>query len=57
MLVLRRQQNNSCDTNCMDVRILRGRLLLGHLKVAVAARFSPLMRGVAAEVTGYVSGY
>ena len=49
--------DNSCDTNCVDVRILRGPLLLGHLKVAVAARFSPLMRGVAAEVTGYISRY
>ena len=40
-----------------DTWILRGRLLLGNLKVAVAARFSPLMHGVAAEVTGYVSRY
>ena len=53
-MVLRRQQNNSCDTNCVDVRILHGRLLLGNLKVAVA---TPLMRSVATEVTGYVSRY
>ena len=54
---LRRQQNNSYDTNCVDVRIVRKRLLPGHLKVAVAARFSPLMRDVAAEVKGYLFRY
>ena len=37
---LMRQPGNA---NCVDVRIVRGRLLLGHLKAPLAACLSPLM--------------
>ena len=51
LLVLQRQPNNAFDANCLDVRLVRGRLLLGHVE-ALWPHLSPLMRDVAVEVTG-----
>ena len=42
-VVLQRQGNNPYGTNCVDVRLVQRRLLLGDLKVAVATCFSPLI--------------
>ena len=49
-MVLQRQPNNQFDVNYLDVRLVCGRLLLGHVEAPVAARLSPLMRNVVVEV-------
>ena len=51
-VVLRRQPYNTYDVYCVEVRLQRGRRLLGHLEAAVAARLSPLMRDVPVKVAG-----
>ena len=51
-VVLRREPYNAYDVNCVEVRLQRGRRLLGHLDAAVGARLSPLMRNVPVEVAG-----
>ena len=55
-MVLQRQPNNLFNANCLDVRLVLGRLLLGHVEAPVVTRFSPLMRDVAVEVTGFHGG-
>ena len=47
-----RRPDSVYDVNCLDVRLARGRFLLGHLEAPVAARLSPLMRDVPVEVSG-----
>ena len=49
--VIRRPENRY-DCNCLDVRLSRGRSLLGHLEAPVAARLSPVMRDARAVVSG-----
>ena len=51
-VVLWRQPSNVFDVNCIEVRLARGRLLVGHLEAAVAARLSPLMRDFGVDVAG-----
>ena len=41
LVVLQRQPNNPFDVNCLDVRLVCGRLLLGHIEAPVATRLSP----------------
>ena len=45
---------NRFDIHCLDVRLWRGRLLLGHVEASVAALLSPLIRDLNLEVVGYV---
>ena len=40
------------DVNCLDVRLVRGHALLGHLDATTAARLSPLMRDFHVAVSG-----
>ena len=56
LVVLQRQPNNLFNANCLDVRLVHGRLLLGHIEAPVVARLSSLMRDVAVEVTGFHGG-
>ena len=51
-VTLLRQPGNVFDTNCVDVRLVHGRLLLRHLEAPLAARLSPLMLDLDVEVTG-----
>ena len=55
-MVLQRQPNNLFNSNCLDVRLVLVRLLLGHVEAPVVARLSPLKRDVAVEVTGFHGG-
>ena len=50
--VVLRRPDNLYDGNCLDVRLLCNRLLLGHVEALVAAHLSPLMRDWPVEVTG-----
>ena len=50
-VVLQRQPHNAYD-NCVEVRLLPGRQLLGHLEAALATLLSPLMRDVSVDVAG-----
>ena len=43
-VVLRRNPNNAYDVNCVEVRFVRGLLLVGHLEAPVARHLSSLMR-------------
>ena len=56
LVVLQRQPNNLLNANCLDVRLVFGRLVLGHVEAPVVVRLSPLMRDVAEEVTGFHGG-
>ena len=47
-----RWPNNAYDGNCIDVRLTRGDLMVGHLEAPVAARLSPLMRDLPINVSG-----
>ena len=38
-----RRPNNPYDVNCIDVRPMRGRVIVGHLEAPVAAHLSRLM--------------
>ena len=40
------------DVNCLDVRLVHGRFLLGHIEAPDAARLFLLMRDVPVEVSG-----
>ena len=51
-VVLQRQPHNAYYDNCMEVRLLPGRQLLGHLEAALATHLSPLMRDVSVDVAG-----
>ena len=51
MIVLRRP-DNPFDANCLDVRLVRRSLLLGHVEASVSARLSPIMRSGEVDVTG-----
>ena len=44
--------DNTYDINCLDVRLVRGRTMIGHLEAPVAAQLSPLMRDLPVDVSG-----
>ena len=45
-----RRPDSVYDVNCLDVRLARGRFLLGHIEVPIAARLSPLRCDVPVEM-------
>ena len=48
-----RRPHDRYDANCLDVRVVRGRLyLMGHLAAPVAALLSPVMQDVSVDVSG-----
>ena len=47
-----RRPRDRYDVNCLDVMLLRGRCMVGHLEAEVAALLSPLMRDASLEVSG-----
>ena len=47
-----RRPDNAYDVNCLDVRLARGRILIGHLEAPVATQLSPLMRDLPVDVLG-----
>ena len=47
-----RRPQDRYDMNCLDVMLLRGRFMLGHLEAGVAASLSPLMRDAFLEMSG-----
>ena len=49
-----RRPDNVYDINCLDVRLLCGRLLLGHVEAPVVACLSPLMHDWLLDGTGSV---
>ena len=40
------------NMNCLDVRLARGGMIIGHLEAPVAAQPSPLMRDLPVYVSG-----
>ena len=51
-VVVGRRPDNVHDVNCLDVTLVRGRYLLGHLEALMAARLSPMMRDMHVAVSG-----
>ena len=49
-VVVAQRPDNAYDANCLDVRLVRGQYLLGHLEAPMAARLSPMMRDVCIHV-------
>ena len=47
-----RQPDSVYDVNCLDVRLVCGQFLLGHIKAPAATYLSPFMRDVPVEVSG-----
>ena len=47
-----RRPNNLYDVNCIDVRLMHGRVMFGRLKAPVAAHLSPLMRDLPVTIAG-----
>lgn len=51
-VILRRDPTNRYDANCVNVRLKRGRLLLGHLEASMAAVVSPMMNCIPLVIDG-----
>ena len=51
-VVVGRRPDNVHDVNCLDVTLVRGGYLLGHLEASTAARLSPMMRDLNVAVSG-----
>ena len=51
-VVVGRRPDNVHDINCLDVTLVRGGYLLGHLEALMAARLSPMMRDLNVAVSG-----
>ena len=49
-LSLVRRPDSVYDVNCLDVRLVRGRFLLGHIEAPIAARLFPLTCDVQVEM-------
>ena len=47
-----RRPDNQYDANCLDVRLVRGGIMIGHLEAPVASQLSPLMRDTPVDVSG-----
>ena len=51
-VVVGRRPDNVHDVNCLDVTLVRGGYLLGHLEASMAARLSPMTRDLNVAVSG-----
>ena len=54
-VVVGRRPDNVHDLNCLDVTLVRGGYLLGHLEALMAAHLSPMIRYLYVVVSGSVS--
>ena len=50
--VIGRRPDNVHDLNCLDVTLVRGGYLLGHLEASMAARPSPMMQDLHVVMSG-----
>ena len=51
-VIICRRPDNVHDVNCLDVMLVQGGYLLGHLEASMAARLSPMMRFLHVVVSG-----
>ena len=51
-VVVGRRPDNVHDVNYLDLTLVRGGYLLGHLEASMAARLSPIMRDLHEVVSG-----
>ena len=47
-----RRPDHRYDAYCLDVRLVSGGLMIGHLEAPVASQLSPLMRDTPVDVSG-----